>query len=130
MADSPDPIGMTPPASPPPLPVARATRLRDVYDDEDDDRRPRRRPRPAPGGLGWPRTEGVLPRGKVRLACFVVLTLALVVSGALCILAVWGAASSDVAWKAVTSLAIVAGMMAGFTVLNEMFGKRVEPDDA
>lgn len=123
MSDVPEP---TPPRVAPPLPppVARATRLRDLYDDEDD--RPRRRSR---SGVGWVRSEGVLPRAKVRFACFLVLTLSLLAAGVLMILAVWEAAPSGVAWKAVATLAIIAGLMAGFTVLNEMFGpSRAESD--
>ncbi|MEJ5276947.1 MAG: hypothetical protein WHU94_13640 [Thermogemmata sp.] len=128
MSEIPEPIPpkAADPQSPPlAISMGQDTRLR----EEDDDRRSRRSKWPAPLRQGWPRTEGVLPREKVRLACFVVLTLALVVAGTLCILAVWGAAPTDVAWKAVTSLAILAGMMAGFTVLNDIFGKRVEPDN-
>lgn len=131
MNEPPEPVGQPPTvaAMPPTVPVARAAHPRGSS-DEYDDRRLHPRPRPSASVFGWSRREGVLPRGKVRLACFAILTLALVVAGTVCILAVWDATTSEVAWKAITSLAIVAAMAAAFTVLNEVFGQRIESSDA
>lgn len=114
MSDTPQPEI----TSPPPLP--RAARAPD-YDD-DDDYRPRRR------RFGRGATRGVLPRSTVRMTCFLILTLSLVLAGAMCIMAVWDAAPSAVTWKAITTLGIVAAMTAGFTALNEAFGQPVEND--
>ena len=108
----------------PNLPQAR--RIRDDHDDEEDEP-PRLRSRGTRRRL--PRTEGVFPRSQVRMTCFGILTFTLIVSGALAILAVWEAASSYTAWRAVTSLAIVAFMTIAFTVLNEVFGRRIEPGE-
>lgn len=115
MTDTPQPEITSPP--PPPLP--RAARAPDYGDD--DDYRPRRR-------FGPRKTRGVLPRSTVRMTCFLILTLSLVLAGAMCIMAVWDAAPSAVTWKAITTLGIVAAMTAGFTALNEAFGQPVERD--
>jgi hypothetical protein len=72
----------------------------------------------------WPFSTGVLPRGKVRMACFVVLALAMFGTGGLCIMAVWNPDQTGVAWKSIASLGIVAALMAGFTLLNEVFGPK------
>lgn len=107
-------------------------KMHDLYDrvhhdsdDSDDggDRRPARRP-PARGVGVWPWSTGVLPRGKVRMACFVVLALAMFGTGGLCIMAVWNPEQTGVAWKSIASLGIVAALMAGFTLLNEVFGPK------
>lgn len=68
------------------------------------------------------RLAGVLPPKRVRLMCFGVLSLGLLSAGFVCILAVWGAAPQDVAWKSVATLGIVALVMIAFTILNEKFG--------
>jgi hypothetical protein len=149
-----DPVGPRPDPSPSPPspPVARAVsppvakavasggRMHDLYgqdssDDsrfDSDDRRPsrpnsHRRPE-SPQGF-WTRSGGVLPRGKVRMACFVVLALSLFGAGALCIMAVWDASRTDVAWKAIVTLAIIAALMGGFTLLNEVFGPKKGPHE-
>lgn len=125
------------PAPPPPVakPVAArpAGKLERIWDRDDrhdsddddssDDRRPARRP-PARGVGIWPWSTGVLPRGKVRMACFVVLALSMFGCGALCIMAVWNPDQTGVAWKSIASLGIVAALMAGFTLLNEVFGPK------
>jgi len=94
--------------------------------DDSDDARPVRRPsRPPARGVGvWPWSDGVIPRGKVRMACFVVLALSMFGAGALCLMAVWDATRIDVAWRSIVSLGIVAALMAGFTLLNEVFGPK------
>ena len=118
-------------ATVPPLPAIPRDRHSRDWDNDWEDRRPRHRPPPPVHRSHWPRAEGVLPRAKVRLVCFVVLTLSLFASGVLMILAVWDAARSDVAWKAVATLAIVAALAGGFTLLNELFGPpRAQPEEA
>jgi hypothetical protein len=107
------------------LPIEREERSRNRDRDDRDDRDRPRRPRARP--LPPARSKGVLPRAKVRFACFLVLVLSLLLAGVLMILAVWEAAPSEVAWKAVATVAIIAGLMAGFTVLNEAFGSTEEP---
>jgi hypothetical protein len=122
-APAPPPIAPRAPAKP----VGKMERIWD-HDSEDDsdDRRPvRRQPRPPAGGVGlWPWSDGVIPRGKVRMACFVVLALSMFAAGALCIMAVWNPDQTGVAWKSIASLGIVAALAAGFTLLNEVFGPK------
>jgi multidrug transporter EmrE-like cation transporter len=60
----------------------------------------------------------------VRMTCFIVLALSMFGAGALCLMAVWDATPIDVAWKSIVSLGIVAALMAGFTLLNEVFGPK------
>jgi hypothetical protein len=117
------------PVPPVAKPVGKLERIWDRDDDsrdDSDDRRPVRHPsRPPAGGVGfWRWSEGVLPRSKVRMACFVVLALSMFASGALCIMAVWSPDQTGVAWKSIASLGIVAALMAGFTLLNEVFGPK------
>jgi len=112
---------------PPPAPTAQplapdAARppLAHALPDQDAPRR-RRRFRPD-DDYTPPRTEGFLPRRMIRLACFAVITVCLFVASVVCILAVWDYASTDVAWRAAATLGIVTVAMAGFAVLNELFG--------
>lgn len=99
-------------------------RVHNGFDSDDsDDERPARRP-PARGVGVWPWSDGVIPRSKVRMACFAVLALSMFAAGALCIMSVWNATPIEVAWKAIASLGIVAALAAGFTVLNEVFGPK------
>lgn len=122
------------PAPPVAKPVAaRPGKLERIWDrddsrfDSDDDSRDDRRPahRPPARGVGlWPWSDGVIPRGKVRMGCFGVLALSMFGAGALCIMAVWNPTQTDVAWKAIASLGIVAALAAGFTLLNEVFGPK------
>lgn len=126
-APAPPPVATRAPAKP----VGKLERIWDrddsEYDSDDsrDDRPVRRSGRPPARGAGiWARSEGVLPRGKVRMACFVVLALSMFAAGALCIMAVWNPDQTGVAWKSIASLGIVAALMAGFTLLNEVFGPK------
>jgi len=122
------------PTPPPPVahraPAKPVGKLERIWDhdsaDDSDDRRPVSRPgRPPAGGVGfWRWSEGVLPRSKVRMVCFVVLALSMFAAGALCIMAVWDPDQTGVAWKSIASLGIVAALMAGFTLLNEVFGPK------
>ena len=117
------------PAPPVAKPVGKLERIwdhdHDSGGDSDDGRPVRRQPRPPAGGVGlWPWSDGVIPRGKVRMACFAVLALSMFAAGALCIMAVWNPDQTGVAWKAIASLGIVAALAAGFTLLNEVFGPK------
>lgn len=85
----------------------------------DADFTPQRPPRP--------KRRGVIPAHQVRLLSFVVISLSLFWSAGLCMLAVWDKAEGDVAWRAITSLGVIAGTMFAFTLLNETFGKKLEP---
>ena len=86
---------------------------------EDDRMRPSR---------GGPRVEGVLPRAQVRLICFVVLTACLLLCGTLTLLSIWGVADEWLAWRAIATLVTIAFMAGVFTVLNEVFGRKIPTD--
>jgi hypothetical protein len=68
---------------------------------------------------------GVCNAKVTRLLSFVVIALALVVSVAACLLAVWGYAETEIAWRSLASLGIVSVAVAVFVALNEGFGPMI-----
>jgi len=76
---------------------------------------------------GWPQRKGVLPKQAVRTASFGVISLSLFACAALCLLAVWDYTTEGVPWRAVASLGIIAGTMVAFSVVNEVFGEKIDP---
>lgn len=73
------------------------------------------------------RRKGVLDPRAVRLASFSIIVLGLFATSLLCVLAIWDYTSHDTAWRALSTLGVVALTMVVFTVINEMFGTRLEP---
>lgn len=81
-------------------------------------------PRPA---LPDRRRRGVLDPKTVRFTSFCIIVLGLFATALLCVLAIWDYTSRDTAWRALSTLGVVALTMVIFTVINEMFGPRLEP---
>ncbi|MBI4878850.1 MAG: hypothetical protein HY812_04200 [Planctomycetes bacterium] len=72
------------------------------------------------------RRKGVFDARRVRFISFVVIAIGLFVASTFCILAIWKYASRDTAWRALSTLGVVAGTMFTFTIINEMFGSSME----
>jgi hypothetical protein len=66
--------------------------------------------------------SGILNPTLVRVTAFVIISLALFGSAALCVMAVWDYAPRDVAWRSLATLGIIAAAMIVFTLINEKFG--------
>jgi hypothetical protein len=80
-------------------------------------------------GLASPykaRRKGVFDPKRVRFLSFCVIALGLFATALLSVLAIWDYASRDTAWRALATLGVVAGTMLIFTVINEMFGVRMD----
>lgn len=108
-----------------------ASHLVDGPSEEDAPTRPTlppRSPHAAKLGLGGrgPR-KGVLPKHLVRRATFAVISLSIFSASAMCLMAVWDQMARDVPWRALASLAIIAGTMIAFAVVNEVCGEPSEP---
>ncbi|MGI9275106.1 MAG: hypothetical protein ACR2PT_09725 [Endozoicomonas sp.] len=81
---------------------------------------------------GLPQTQpegrkGVFNAGRIRFISFVVISTGLFTTAFLSILTIWGYAAEDTAWRAVATLAVVTITMVAFTVINEVFGAKIEP---
>jgi hypothetical protein len=87
-----------------------------------------RLPEPLPPRPPLPdrRRKGVLDPRAVRFTSFCIIVLGLFATALLCVLAIWDYASRDTAWRALSTLGVVALTMVIFTVINEMFGSRLE----
>ena len=70
--------------------------------------------------------KGVVNQHHVRLVSFTVIALSLFSTAVLCILAIWDYASHDTAWRALSTLGVIAGTMFTFTFINEIFGTRFD----
>jgi hypothetical protein len=68
---------------------------------------------------------GVCNAKVTRLLSCAVTSVALVVSVAACVLAVWGYAEPAIAWRALATLGIVSAATAVFVALNEGFGPMI-----
>ena len=66
--------------------------------------------------------RGVVNPELVRLISFVVITISLVASTLLCILAIWDFTKSDAIWRAIATFIVVIISTAIFTVVNEKLG--------
>ena len=58
----------------------------------------------------------------VRIISFIVITVSLVASTLLCILAIWDFTKSDAIWRAIATFIVVIISTAIFTVVNEKLG--------
>lgn len=67
-------------------------------------------------------TRGVVNPQIVRLISFVVITVSLVASTVLCILAIWKFTESDAVWRAIATFIVVSIATAIFTLVNEKLG--------
>jgi len=72
------------------------------------------------------RPRGVLDVRRVRFSAFIVVVIGLFATSLLCVLAIWEYAEEDTAWRAVSTLGVVAGTMVAFTVLNEALGSKLD----
>jgi hypothetical protein len=75
-----------------------------------------------PGGRLKKELRGVVNPELVRLISFVVITISLVASTLLCILAIWDFTKSDAIWRAIATFIVVIIATAIFTVVNEKLG--------
>lgn len=66
--------------------------------------------------------KGVVEPKLVRVISFVIITLSLVASTVLCILAIWKFTESDVIWRAVATFIVVSVATGIFTFVNEKLG--------
>ena len=66
--------------------------------------------------------RGVVNPALVRIISFVVITVSLVASTLLCILAIWDFTKSDAIWRAIATFIVVIIATAIFTVVNEKLG--------
>lgn len=67
--------------------------------------------------------KGLLSPEKVKLFAFVVITLCLIISATVAILAIWDYADRDVLWRTVATCLVLAGAVAAFAVINTFFGQ-------
>lgn len=70
--------------------------------------------------------KGVFNARRVRFTSFVAIALGLFATSMVCLLAIWDYATTDTAWRALSTLALIAGTMLIFTFINEMFGAKVD----
>lgn len=78
--------------------------------------------------MGVKTPRGVLPYRVIRVVAFAVISTAIFVCSFIALLAVWDFADRDTAWRALASLAIIAGAMVAFVVVNEVFGRSLGPN--
>jgi uncharacterized membrane protein YqjE len=74
------------------------------------------------GGRIKKELRGVVNPELVRIISFVVITISLVASTLLCILAIWDFTKSDAIWRAIATFIVVIISTAIFTVVNEKLG--------
>jgi hypothetical protein len=70
----------------------------------------------------------VLPYRIIRVFAFARISIAIFACSFVALLAVWDFADPDTAWRALASLAIIAGAMLAFVVVNEAFGSSLGPN--
>ena len=70
--------------------------------------------------------KGVLNAKLVRAVCFVIFSVGLFVTGAVCILAVWDYVSGEMARRVTATFTIAIVTLALFTVVNECLEGRVK----
>ena len=66
--------------------------------------------------------KGILNPKLVRISSFLIITLSLIASTVLCILAIWEFTKSDVVWRAIATFAVVSTASGIFTYVNEKLG--------
>ena len=74
-----------------------------------------------------PKKTGKKPKGFfsptiVRTMSFAIISVCIVVSVVMCILAIWDFANKDTLWRMVASCVVVAGGTALFAIANILFG--------
>ena len=72
------------------------------------------------------RPKGVFNVRRIRFMSFVVIALGLFATAMICVLAIWDYTTTDTAWRAVSTLGVMAGTMLIFTFINEIFGAKVD----
>ncbi|MEM0915462.1 MAG: hypothetical protein AAGK09_12735 [Planctomycetota bacterium] len=68
---------------------------------------------------------GVINLKVTRVIAFVIISLAVIATAVVCILAVWQVFVPDYAWRSLGSLGIIAAATAVFVALNEGFGPAI-----
>lgn len=68
---------------------------------------------------------GVLSSRRVRLLSFFLTGVALFVTAAICILAIWEFTSKDAALHSISTLGVITATLFLFTILNEWFGVKI-----
>jgi hypothetical protein len=69
------------------------------------------------------KSKGFFPPAIVRTVAFYIISLCIVASVVVCILAIWDFAKKDALWRLVASFVIVAAGTALFTFVNSVFGE-------
>ena len=70
--------------------------------------------------------KGVFNARRVRFVSFVVIALSLFATAVLCVLAIWDYACHDTAWRALSTLGVIAGTMLIFAFINEALGAKID----
>jgi hypothetical protein len=66
--------------------------------------------------------KGYLNPRLVRAITFYIITICIILSVIVCILAIWEFANSDVFWRMVSTFAVIAMGSALFALINNIFG--------
>ena len=69
------------------------------------------------------RAKGFFPPEIVRTVSFYIISLCIVASVVVCILAIWDFAKKDSLWRLIASFLVVAAGTALFTLVNNVFGE-------
>lgn len=69
------------------------------------------------------KTKGFFPPKVVRSVAFYIISLCIVASVVVCILAIWDFAQKDTLWRLIASFLVVAAGTALFAVVNGVFGE-------
>ena len=81
---------------------------------------------PPPSGEPMPKAKkksrGFFSPKVVRAVAFTIISICIVLSVVMCILAIWDFANNDTLWRLVTSCVVVAGGTALFAIVNVVFG--------
>ena len=79
-------------------------------------------PAPAAALRSGKKAKGFFPRSIVRTVAFYIISLCIVASVIVCILAIWDFAKRDSLWRMIASFVVVAAGTALFAVVNDLFG--------
>ena len=71
---------------------------------------------------GAKKPKGFFSPKVVRTAAFTIISVCIVVSVVMCILAIWDFANEDALWRMVASCVVVGGGTALFAIVNVVFG--------
>ncbi len=67
--------------------------------------------------------RGYFPPHIVRAVCFYIISLCLIASVIVCILAIWDFAKKDSLWRLIASFLVVGAGTATFALVNGIFGE-------